>query len=113
MKTHRIEDYSALSAPIFSELVSVPKKPIKTKKKGTLGKSSKKGNTNTQKKTRKISKKSVLIAKTYKLPQDLIQSMERIAYWRRVKIQDVVAEALKSYISSASKDELQVIPNRI
>ena len=112
MKTHEIGDYSALAvdASVFSDLDSVPEKMIITKKKSTLGKSSKKGNTGTQEKTRKSTKKSVLIAKTYKLPKDLIRSVERIAYWRRVKIQNVVAEALKSYISSASKDELKGIP---
>lgn len=48
-----------------------------------------------------------LIPKTYKLPVELVEKIERIAYWRREKIQDIVAAALEAYIANAVEEELQ------
>ena len=101
------EEYAALSVPILSQLESVPEKPKKTRNKSTLGNTK---NTSTPRNKGKKRKKSVLVAKTYKLPKDLINAIERIAYWRRLKIQDVVADALRAYIGTATKEELQKIP---
>lgn len=55
-------------------------------------------------------KNTNLIPKTYKLPEELIEKIERIAYWRRRKIQEEVKNALEAYVSSAKPDEIKPIP---
>ena len=113
MKTREITPYAALTEPIPSDFNSAPSNSENTSNKGTprtLRNTSKTSTPSKISKTSKKRNKGVLIPKTYKLPQDLITSIERIAYWRRIKIQDVVSDALRAYIETAQEDDIKPIP---
>lgn len=113
MITTKVYDYSMATAPLLDDLgESVPDNSSNTKKKGNKKKIGKNNNTRTRGTEVKTSNKSVLVAKTYKLPKDMIQSVERMAYWRRLKIQDVMAEALSVYIATVPKEDLKPIPSK-
>ena len=107
-KNNTIGDYGSLLGDGFA----LPPKP-------TLGKdnSSVPGNISTPNNTGKHSnpttpkKSSTLIAKTYKLPADMVRKIEAIAYWRRERIQVVMSAALEAYIAQADASEL-VLPSR-
>ncbi len=121
MKNPRVNDYMALSAPFFSDMETVPDNSNELDSKVIRGKSSnaetpikprKTGNAGKKGKRSKKGKKDTLIAKTYKLPPNLVQDVERIAYWQRRKIQDVVCSALSAYIETVEKEDLKPIPDR-
>lgn len=50
------------------------------------------------------------IAKTFKLPADVVENLSRLSYWRRKDQQVLVVRALRSLFDSASPEELQPIP---
>ncbi len=83
---------------------------------GNMGNTNKRSNSrNTRKKGTiknrgKGSTLGVLVAKTYKLPKSEIEEIERIAYWQRRKIQDIVAEALARYASSIDEEDKRPLP---
>lgn len=53
-----------------------------------------------------------LIVKTYKLPIDLVQQVECVAYWRRRKIQDVMADAMTLYLDTIPTEDRRPIPGQ-
>jgi len=77
----------------------------KTNKEGKQGKTSKSKKKGVQRNA------SVLVPKTYKLPSDLVEQITNVAYWRRWKIQDVIAEAMKVFLEGIPEDEKAIIPH--
>ena len=82
----------------------------KTSNTSNIGKTCKKsnaGNTHNTDNTQKIG-----IAKTYKFSTDVIEKINRIAYWQRRLVQDVVNDALRAYISTVPEEDLREKPTR-
>lgn len=69
-------------------------KPRKTRKPSNAGTMR---NTTRQSKSGKNGNTDKFVAKTYKIPPELIVLVDRVAYWQRIDKQDVVAEALLRY----------------
>jgi len=53
------------------------------------------------------------VAKTFKLPEDIVENLSRLSYWRRKEQQVLVVRALRALFDSASPEELQPIPDDI
>ena len=104
-------DYDALTAPLPFKVEHqdvLPSKTSNTRKRVNksntrkAGTSKKQGNTSVP----------VLAVKTYKLPLDLVRQVESVAYWRRKKIQDVMAEALTMFLDTIPAEDRQSIPGQ-
>ena len=115
------DSYSTLTGPIpFDDTTRVEEEGRTEEETGKSGKrvnTSNKSKTDNTSKPRKMSKNrkkstpvNTLVCKTYKLPEDLVLSVERIAYWQRRKIQDVVAEAIRRYRDTVPEDDVRDIP---
>lgn len=50
------------------------------------------------------------IPKTYRVPREIVDKIDLIAYWRRKPVQDIVTEALSKFISRAKDSELTPKP---
>lgn len=98
--------YDILTAPLPFGVETQDVLPSNTKKKNNKVNMKKAG------KARNLGNIGVpaLIVKTYKLPIDLVRQIENIAYWRRWKIQDVMAEALTMYLDAVPEEDRQPIP---
>ena len=44
------------------------------------------------------------IPKTYRFQPELIEKIQRVAFWQRRNIQDVLAEAIQKYLDSINED---------
>jgi hypothetical protein len=101
-------DYGALTAPLPFVVGPQDVLPSNTKKKNNKVNMKKAG------KARNPSNIGVpaLIVKTYKLPLDLVRQVESVAYWRRKKIQDVMAEALTMFLDTIPTEDRQSIPGQ-
>lgn len=108
----------------FQSYIEGPFAPLQTSHASTTGeadlqdanrgKSVKMSNTSKPNNKSKTGNKSTpcntLVAKTYKLPVELVQQIENVAYWRRKKIQDVMAEAMTQYLDTIPADDQRPIP---
>ena len=106
---------------LFTEINSVPDMTDVPDKSTILSKTSdtntpkKKGKPNKSSKTCKTGKsgnKSVLVPKTYKLPLEIVEKIERASYWRREKIQVIVARALSQYLDTVPSEEFKELPKQ-
>lgn len=108
MKTHPTPNYGydALTAPLPFGVEPQDEVLSNTRKKNNKGNMKKTG------KARNPGNIGVpaLIVKTYKLPIDLVQQVECVAYWRRRKIQDVMADAMTLYLDTIPADDRRPIP---
>lgn len=108
----------------FQSYVESPFAPLQTSSASTTGganlqdanrgKSVKTSNTsksnNKSKSCNNSTPSRTLVVKTYKLPIDLVQQVECVAYWRRKKIQDVMADAMTLYLDTIPADDRRPIP---
>lgn len=99
-------DYGALTAPLPFVVEPQDVVPSNTRKKNNKGNMKKAG------KARNLGSIGVpaLIVKTYKLPIDLVRQIENVSYWRRKKIQDVMAEALTMFLDTIPAEDRRPIP---
>jgi len=115
------DSYSTLTGPIpFDDTTRAQEEgrtDEETEKSGNRVNTRNKRKSDNTSKPRKMSKNrkkstlvNTLVCKTYKLPEDLVLSVERIAYWQRRKIQDVVAEAIRQYRDTVPEDDVRDIP---
>lgn len=44
------------------------------------------------------------VPKTYRFQPELIEKIQRVAFWQRRNIQDVLAEAIQKYLDSINED---------
>lgn len=98
--------YEVLTAPLPFEVgpKDVLKSNTSNRRKNTNA-----GNTGKSRKPHSIGKASMIV-KTYKLPIWIVEQVERIAFWQRKKIQDVMAEALTMYLDAVPDEDRQPIP---
>lgn len=101
-------DYGALTAPLPFVVEPQDVLPSNTIKKNNKVNMKKAG------KARNPSNIGVpaLIVKTYKLPLDLVQQVESVAYWQRRKIQDVMADAMTLYLDTIPAEDRRPIPGQ-
>ena len=113
----KVDDYDVLGTLSFDEaVVPLPESNNVNAQSNQGGKPSKKSNKSVQGKIGKRKKKEVqrntgvLVPKTYKLPSDLVDQVGRVAYWQRRKVQDIIAEALRTYLKGVPEEDLAEKP---
>ncbi len=113
MKTHPMPNYGydALTAPLPFVMEHQNVLKSNTRKKTNTGNKKLTGKAAKSRKQGNIEVPS-LIVKTYKLPLDLVRQVESVAYWRRKKIQDVMAEALTMFLDTIPTEDRQSIPGQ-
>ena len=104
-------DYDALTAPLPFVVEPQDVVPSNTRKKTNTGNTKLTGKAAKSRKQGNIEVPS-LIVKTYKLPLYLVRQVESVAYWRRKKIQDVMAEALTMFLDTIPAEDRQSIPGQ-
>ena len=84
-------------------------KPRKRSRPGNAGTMRNTTNTTRRGKSGKSGNTDKVVAKTYKIPPELIVLVDRVAYWQRRDKQDVVAEALLRYFEMIpDKDKAEI-----
>ena len=58
-----------------------------------------------QSKSGKNGKTDKFVPKTYKFPPELIELVNRVAYWQRRHMQDIIAEALLKYFETVPEED--------
>ena len=113
MKTHPTPNYGydALTEPLPFVVEHQNVLKSNTRKKTNTGNTKLTGKAAKSRKQGNIEVPS-LIVKTYKLPLDLVRQVESVAYWRRKKIQDVMAEALTMFLDTIPAEDRQSIPGQ-
>lgn len=90
----------------------LPGKRIKRSKSGNTAKSNNSSKPSKVNKKGKSDKRPELVPMTYKLPPEQIEQIRRVAYWRRLQVQEVVSDALAAYLSNIPKKHLREKPER-